>query len=140
MNATDLDKLVSLAKKVRLNSYSPYSKYKVGAALLCVSGQIYTGCNAEVASFTGTEHAETAALAQAISAGEANNNQAADGQKFIKMVVVVTQDGAVPCGGCLQRLAEHADDFAIVVANTEGKILQQTSLQKMLPIQFKLNK
>ncbi len=128
-----MKKLIEQAQQAQQNSYSPYSKYRVGAAILTASGKIYNGCNAEVASFTGTEHAETAALASAITAGEAKQNV-----KFIKVVAVVTKDGAHPCGSCLQRLAEHADDFKIIVANDKGEILNNTTLKKMLPIQFKL--
>lgn len=129
----NIKQLIAAAKEVRLNSYSPYSKYQVGAAILCASGQIYAGCNAEVASYTGTEHAETAALASAISAGEALAKP-----HFIEAVAVVTADGAYPCGNCLQRLTEHTDDCDIYVANDQGEILQQTTLKKMLPVRFKL--
>ena len=70
MDQKQAKELLSLALKARDFSYSPYSKYSVGAALLCKSGKIYTGCNIESASYTPTNCAERTAFFKAVSKGE----------------------------------------------------------------------
>ena len=92
--------LITKAQEVRLNSYSPYSKFKVGAALLTESGNIYTGCNVENASFGGTICAERGAAMSAI---------ASEGPKTRFVALAVVSQGnnpASPCGICRQFLSE----------------------------------
>lgn len=115
------------------NSYSPYSKCKVGAALLCENGTVYTGCNIENASFSPTICAERTAFAKAISEGE---------NKFTAIAVAAQRDGCptafLPCGVCRQVMAEFCkNDFKILVV-TDKENFEEYTLEKLLPDSFKL--
>ena len=94
----------SAAKKIRPQAYAPYSKFKVGAALVTKKGQVYVGCNVENASYGGAVCAERVAILKAVSEGERDFSD----------IIVVTEDGhpAFPCGFCLQTMAEF---FALEV-------------------------
>ncbi len=124
--------LINIAINAMNCSYSPYSKYKVGAALLTKSGKIYTGCNIENASFSATNCAERTAVFKAISDGE---------QTFDKIAIVGGLYGdicdyATPCGICRQVLAEFCDkDFVIILAKTSNDYIQRT-LDELLPDSF----
>jgi len=96
--------IIEAAKHARDNSYSPYSKYKVGAAVIAGSGKIYTGCNIENASFGLTICAERAAVFSAISAGE----------KEIAAIAVAAK-AVTMCGACRQVLAEFAQPKTDVI-------------------------
>ncbi|MHB1417567.1 MAG: cytidine deaminase, partial [Chloroflexota bacterium] len=107
----------------------PYSKYRVGAALLAVSGAIYAGCNVENASFGATLCAERVAVASAVAAGE---------RSFRALAVFV--DGnrpAMPCGLCRQVLAEFGLDTLIIAACADGE-RQVVSLAELLPHPFSM--
>ncbi len=106
MNAHD-EELVTAAKAVRKHSYSPYSNFAVGAALLGKSGKIYTGTNVENASFPLTVCAERAAIFKAVSEGE----------REFDSIAVVTSSGAAPCGACRQVLEEFGGDIRVIIAN-----------------------
>lgn len=97
MNKT-LVNLIDLAKKAQEKSYSPYSKYPVGASVLTESGKIYTGCNIENVSFGLSICAERVAIFKAVS----------DGQDRIKAICIVARK-ALPCGACRQVMIEFAD-------------------------------
>jgi len=131
MNKSDQD-LVKLAIKAAQNSYSPYSKYQVGAALLTVGGEVFSSCNVEVASYGLSDCAESSLISKAVSEGMVKKY----GRKFIKAIAVVAKDGGMPCGRCRQRIREHADDCAIISGNLQGKILKTTTLKKLLPDSF----
>lgn len=113
-------------------AYAPYSGYKVGAALLCVGGRVYTGCNIENASYTPTVCAERTAFFKALSEGE---------RSFVKIAVVGGKNGEVsgyfvPCGVCRQVMAEFCgDDFLVLIAKTEDDYLSKT-LNDLLPCRF----
>jgi cytidine deaminase len=124
--------LIKAAVKVRKNAYNPYSHYSVGAAILTASGKIYASCNAEMAGYTGTDHAEASTITQAIAGGEVKRS----GRKFIKALMVVHEGKSGPCGLCRQRIAEHADDCVIFDVNPEGGVKKTTSLKKLLPYAF----
>ena len=124
--------LVAEAKKVRLNAYPPYSKFFVGAAILSTSGSIYASCNAEVVSWSDTDHAEQSTVTKAISEGEFKNH----GRLFIRAVAVVCPGNAAPCGHCRQVIAEHADNALIILATPDGTIQTITSLKLLLPLAF----
>lgn len=79
-----IDELIQKAVKETKYSYSPYSNYKVGAALLCISGAIYSSCNAEVATYSETDHGEESVVTKAISEGEVLKS----GRRFIKAIAV----------------------------------------------------
>ena len=95
------DKLLDKAKEVSKNSYSPYSKFKVGAAVIYESGNIYCGVNVENVSYGITLCAERGAISSAIAAGEKTK---------IKAISVYSpnQKNCLPCGACRQWLAEFS--------------------------------
>ena len=123
------EELINKAIEVRENSYSPYSDFKVGAAILCSSGKIYTGTNVENASYGASICAERSAVAAAISCGE---------RKFIAIAVVGGKDKlefCPPCGICRQVLSEFCgDDFEILLYN--GKTVKSYRLKELLPLCF----
>ncbi len=119
--------LIKKAKRARERAYAPYSKFKVGAALLAKSGKIYTGANVENATFGLTVCAERVAIFRAITNGE---------KYFVKIAVVVDKDEPVtPCGACRQVLSEFASNLKIICANLEGKT-ERYSLSELLPEAF----
>jgi cytidine deaminase len=122
----ELDELVRRAQEVRKNSYSPYSGFAVGAALLAESGAVYTGTNCESASYGGTICAERAALTAAVSAGE---------RKFEALAVAAGDRPVTPCGICRQLLAEFGD-MTVLCAAGEGAEYKTTSLSALLPDAF----
>ncbi|MBO5857137.1 MAG: cytidine deaminase [Clostridia bacterium] len=115
------------------NSYSPYSQFKVGAALLTESGKVYTGCNIENVAFGPTVCAERVAFFKAISEGEKN---------FSKIAVVGGKNGIIssatpPCGVCRQVMREFCnDDFEIIIVK-ENEKYDKISLSDLLPYSFK---
>ncbi len=118
--------LVSLALEAQKKSYSPYSEYAVGAALLTKSGKIYQGANIENATYSTTICAERSAVFKAIY----------DGERDFKAIAVVTKDGGSPCGSCRQVLAEFGLDTLVWIADENGQILQETTVDKLLPFSF----
>lgn len=126
--------LISAAIKARKLSYSPYSHYQVGAALLSEDGQVVTGCNIENAAYTPTNCAERTAFFKAISEGC---------RDFRAIAIVGSPEGdvltqyAYPCGVCRQVMMEFCDpsDFQIIVAKSEDDYLVKT-LQELLPEGF----
>ncbi len=128
----DNQKLYSLAVEAMNNSYSPYSGCKVGAALLCKSGKIYTGTNIENAAFSPTVCAERVAFFKAVSEGE---------KEFLKIAVCGGKGGIIngifaPCGVCRQVMREFCrDDFQILLGKTEDSFSVST-LEELLPLSF----
>ena len=126
-----VQKAYKQALSARTHSYSPYSRFAVGAAIqLAGKGQAIGGCNIENASFGGTICAERVALHAAI---------AANGKIKPEFMVIVTGEAkaTVPCALCLQTLAEFcADDFTIYLGN-EKSILQKLTLAELLPHPFR---
>ena len=122
--------LIALALEARKKAYAPYSHFPVGAALLAESGQVYTGCNVENASYGLSICAERVAIFKAISADE----------RGFKALAVVTESMATPCGACRQVLAEFGgDDMQVIVANLQGdKVVY--SLAELLPASFTAQK
>ncbi|HBR13282.1 MAG TPA: cytidine deaminase [Candidatus Komeilibacteria bacterium] len=124
--------LVNAAIAGSKNSWSPYSHYPVGAALLTKGGETFASCNVEVASYGLTDCAESSLISKAVSEGMVKKH----GRRFIKALAVVTKNGGMSCGRCRQRLREHCDDCLIISANLKGKILKTTTLKKLLPDSF----
>lgn len=126
--------LLQEAIKARENSYSPYSNFCVGAALLGKSGKIYHGCNVENASFSPTNCAERTAFFKAVSEGE---------KDFLKIAVVGAKRGSspyqtcTPCGVCRQVMMEFCepDTFEVIMADGEGRYFKRT-LAELLPLGF----
>jgi len=103
--------LVRRVHKVLKNSYAPYSKITVGAALYCANGNIYTGCNVENGSYSLTMCAERIALYKALSEGEKSF--------FLLLLYSPEIKSILPCGACLQVLNEFAPEIVIVTMNQE---------------------
>lgn len=123
----DYDKLLDAAMEAAGNSYSPYSQFPVGAALLTDAGEIVTGCNVENASYGGTICAERTAIVKAVSQGH---------RKFQAIAVAcVKNPEGWPCGMCRQVLREFGTDIDIVVKNAGGKV-EIIKLSELLPHSF----
>lgn len=121
-----VEKLIKLAIKARENSYSPYSKFKVGACILAESGKVYLGCNVENASFGATNCAERTALFSAIANGE---------RKFECIAIVGSNtDYTFPCGVCRQVLSEFGD-MKVIIAKDEQNY-KEFMLSNLLPNSF----
>jgi len=122
------DRLVDAATEASQRAYAPYSKFRVGAALLGVDGEIYTGCNVENATFGATVCAERHAIGTAVGTGA---------RDFRALVVLTHVDHPVaPCGICRQVIAEFCDDdFPILIANVEGD-REVLTLGELLPHRF----
>lgn len=120
--------LLTVARAARLRAYAPYSKYRVGAALLDENGQVHAGCNVENAAYPQGQCAEAGALAAMLLAG---------GQRVQALVVVGgTGDWVTPCGGCRQKLREFcAPEVPIVSANDE-QVGPSHTLAQLLPVSF----
>jgi cytidine deaminase len=120
--------LVAAARAVRAHAHAPYSKFKVGAAVLDEQGRIHAGCNVENASYPQGWCAEASALAAMVSAG---------GRRVCAVAVVaVSRIPTTPCGGCRQKLAEFArDDCAVFVAGPRG-LQRRFTLGELLPHGF----
>ena len=117
--------LFQQAIEAREYSYSPYSNYKVGAALLTSNGNIYKGCNIENAGYTASVCAERTAIFKAVSEGETD---------FVA-IAVATHNGGAPCGVCRQVLREFSSDLTVIIGNTEGNY-QVLTLPDLLPHSF----
>ncbi len=125
--------LIKSALAARENSHSPYSEFRVGAALLCADGKVYTGCNIENASYPATVCAERTAIFKAVSEGCRDFSAIAIvGGNSDKMTM------AYPCGVCRQVMSEFCKkDFRIIVAESEEKYEEYT-LGELLPKSFEL--
>ena len=125
--------LIRTALQARQNSYSPYSGYQVGAALMTRDGQIYTGCNIENAGYTPTVCAERTAVFKAVSEGKFSFKGIAivGGKKSGELQY------AFPCGVCRQVLREFTDpsEFTVLVAKNEEDYVERT-LEELLPDSF----
>lgn len=120
--------LVAAARKAREQAYAPYSgDFKVGAAVLTESGEIFSGCNVENASFGATICAERVAVFKAI----------AEGQRLIRAVAIIadTPDPIPPCGMCRQVIAEFGNDAEVIMANVAGDV-QASNMKELLPSVF----
>lgn len=120
-------KLFEMALKARNSAYSPYSKYKVGSAILFENDQIYSGCNIENASYGATVCAERVAIWKGLSE---------QGPLKIKEVTVVTPEGWPPCGLCRQVMAEFSTSETVIhIADLNGTLKTYKFLE-LLPEAF----
>ena len=128
-----MENLAKLAKEAMDKAYAPYSGYKVGAALLCADGTVYTGCNIENAAFSPTVCAERVAFSKAVSEGH---------RDFSAMAVCGGKNGVItgtfpPCGVCRQVMAEFCGpDFSVGLVSAEG--VEVLTLKELLPHSFGL--
>ncbi|HVM71687.1 MAG TPA: cytidine deaminase [Anaerolineales bacterium] len=118
--------LIELAIEARRRAYAPYSNYQVGAAVRTKNGRIFTGCNVENAAYPAGMCAERVAIFKAVSEGE----------REFEVIAVVTSNGGSPCGGCRQVLAEFGLDTLVLIADTSGQLVQETSVAGLLPGAF----
>ena len=120
--------LVDLALAMTERSYCPYSKFPVGAALLCEDGQVFTGCNVENAAYGSTICAERTALVKAVSEGRRGG--------FVRLAVAGRgTDWCWPCGACRQMLYEFAPNLTVLAARGDGQF-QTVLLRDLLPHGF----
>ena len=125
------EKLMHLAIEAMENAYAPYSGFKVGAALLCSDGTVYTGCNIENAAYSPTNCAERTAIFKAVSEGR---------RDFTAIAVCGGKNGIItnlctPCGVCRQVLREFCkDDFPVYLAHKDG--FKALTLGDLLPYSF----
>ena len=128
------NQLIEKALEARENSYSPFSGFCVGAALLCSDGEIIVGTNVENSSLGGTICAERSALCAAVSAGKRDFDAIAivGGKRGEKI-----SEGCAPCGICRQFMAEFCgEDLPVLLY--DGQAVIETTLGELLPGAFRL--
>ena len=126
MTELEIQNLMERAIKARENSYSPYSHFAVGAALLCEDGTLYEGCNIENASYGLTNCAERTAIFKAVSEGHVT---------FKALAVVADTEGpCAPCGACRQVMAEFKIPL-LIMGNLMGNI-KIVTIEELLPFSF----
>lgn len=119
--------LIATARHYLKNSYSPYSNYPVGAAVLAEDGLIYGGTNIENSAHPSGLCAERVAINKAIS----------EGNRKILAVAVVTRNTGSPCGACRQVMREFASlDMPVILANVDGSVEEEFTLGELLPRSF----
>jgi len=125
--SAQIRRLAGAARKASHSAYAPYSKFRVGAAVLTSSGKIHTGCNVENASYGLTCCAERNAIFQAVSAGE----------RTIEEVVIYTptQEATAPCGACRQVISEFGPD-ADVTSYCDSDDVMASDMLTLLPHSF----
>jgi cytidine deaminase len=129
MNNIDYKNLMRIALEYRERAYVPYSKFKVGAAVLFESGKIYGGCNIENASFGATNCAERTAIFKGISEGETKIKAIAEVGSF--------EEITYPCGICRQVLCEFGDgDMVVILGKSEDDYIV-TDLKGLMPGAFR---
>jgi len=123
----DSDRLVDAAREARERAIAPYSKFKVGAALLARDGRVFTGCNVENASYGLTVCAERVAIFKALSEGK---------HSFTRIAVVAdTASPTPPCGACRQIIWEFCGDIPVVLANL-ADVKATLQMKDLLPWPF----
>ena len=119
--------LIDLATDAMANSYSPYSRFKVGAAVESADGPVFTGCNIENAAFGATMCAEAAAIASAVSAGK----------REFKRIAIISEGTSYcfPCGTCRQLLNEFSPNMEVLSARADGRYVSYP-LTSLMPMAF----
>ncbi len=121
------EKLVETAKEARENAFAPYSKFKVGAAVLTKDGEIFTGCNVESAAYGSTMCAERVAIWKAVSEGKKDFSQIA--------IVADTPNLTPPCGACRQIIWEFCGNVPVTMSNLNGET-ETFQMKELLPRAF----
>ncbi len=123
------EELIRIANEAKEFAYSPFSNFKVGAALLGKSGKVYTGCNVENSAYGATNCAERTAIFKAVSEGE---------REFDKIAIMSSSgDFTSPCGTCRQVIFEFMQKGEIILGTEKGEI-KVYSVEEMLPEGFRL--
>ncbi len=121
--------LFFMAKEMLPRAYAPFSKFRVGAALLTKDGEVFTGCNVENSSFGATICAERTAFVKAIS----------EGSMEFEAIAIVSSDGtAWPCGICRQFMKEFCDDDFKIISGDDEENLRVYTMEEILPEGFRL--
>ena len=130
MITVDNKELLMTAKEAMNNAYAPYSKFKVGAAILTDSG-VFTGCNVENASYGATICAERTAAVKAVSEGVVKFNK----------IAIVSSEGrfTYPCGMCRQFLSEFMTEDAVVIVEDIEDGIKEIKFSDILPYSFSLD-
>ncbi|MBN1233091.1 MAG: cytidine deaminase [Candidatus Coatesbacteria bacterium] len=124
------NRLISEAKKVSQNAYSPYSSFQVGAAILTIDGEVFAGCNVENSSYGLTSCAERNAVFRAISEGK---------REFTAIAIYTpTEKLTFPCGACRQVLIEFAENMIMILASDKNEAI--FNLKELLPNGFSMDK
>lgn len=126
----DIEKLILTANRAKEYAYVPYSGFRVGAALLCKDGAVYTGCNIENSAYGPTNCAERTAVFKAVS----------EGRREFEAIAVISdsEDFTSPCGVCRQVLSEFCGpDFIILMCNSK-MACRTITLGELLPFAFSL--
>ena len=121
--------LYEVALEMTAKSYAPFSKFRVGAALLTKDGKLYTGCNVENSSYGGTICAERTAFVKAVSEGDL---------EFEKIAIASSGGEAWPCGICRQFMKEFCDDDFVIITGNDADSIRTYTLGELLPEGFRL--
>ena len=126
----DKKELIEIAKNARNLSYSPYSNFKVGAAVVCKNGEVFLGANVENASYGMAMCAERNALYNAYINGYKKDD-------FVSLTLIADTDTpCTPCGACRQVISElFPANAPIIMANMKGEVLEMT-ISELLPLSF----
>jgi len=119
-----MDNLIERAREAASSAYTPYSAYRVGAAIQTADGTVFTGCNVENENYTNSIHAEALAISNAVQAGHREFDAVA--------VSSGERDGVTPCGTCRQTLAEFCGDDLEIYCD-EGETTAVYTLGELLP-------
>lgn len=126
--ADEANRLLEAATRVRERAHAPYSRFYVGAAVLDEYGHIHAGCNVENAAYPQGTCAETAAIAAMVASG---------GQRIRAILISTGADAlCTPCGGCRQRIREHAGDDTPVLVASGDRVRARFTLGELLPHSF----
>jgi cytidine deaminase len=120
--------MLAAARRARSAAYAPYSRFRVGAAVLAEDGRVFPGCNVENSSSPSSLCAEQSAVVRAVS----------EGARRFRAVLVLTssREPTAPCGRCRQVLAEFSGDMAVIMATTGGRS-REGRLADLLPLPFR---
>ena len=131
LSAQEQERLVEAANLAMVNAYAPYSKFRVGAAVLTATGEVFSGCNVENASYGLSMCAERNAIANAIMSSQS-------GKITIKAIAVVNSQNVPcsPCGACRQVIWEFGQDAQVVFWGSQG--WQTLTIKELLPVGFSL--
>lgn len=127
MSDTEKKDLMKAALEARENAYAPYSRFRVGAAVKCADGSVYTGCNVENASYPCGICAERTAVSKAVS----------EGKRTFTMIAIAgsSAEKCTPCGVCRQFLYEFAPDMTVLCGDDKGAF-DEITLSELLPRGF----
>ena len=131
LTPAQIEQLIAASRNVRLHSYSPYSEFGVGAAVLTKDGDVFAGTNVENSSYGLTICAERSAIYSAVAAGE----------RTIEAIAISLSGEPIPCGACLQVMAEFNPQMTVLLDNVDTSLedVQIMSLDTLLPRPFSLN-